>query len=135
MPASLPPGKEILRLAVIEFADISRNGRDSIEIALAPILLHLRPGFLRIVVCFGLPVVRSSVGGDQRRDQNEGSVAARFLEHVERPQKLALCGFDDHHYSPSPIATPSAILIHRIALGIRLDRVRMASFGSDPDEA
>src|SRR5215471_19642826 len=107
MPARLPPGKEILRLAVIELADISRNRGDPIEIEPAPILLHLRPGFLRIVVCFGLPVVRSSVGGDQRRDQNEWTVAPRFLERVERPQKLALCGFDDHYHWPSPIATPS----------------------------
>src|SRR5262245_36598169 len=107
MPARFPPCYEILRLAVIELADVSRNGRNPIKIETASILLDLRPGFLGIVVCLGLPVVRSSVGGDQRRDQNEWTVAARFLEHLERLQKLAFRGFDDQHYWPSPVPTPA----------------------------
>src|SRR3954452_20684859 len=102
MPAGFPPGKEVPRLAVIELGDVSRYRSDPIQIKPTSIVLDLGPRFLRIVVCLGLAVVRSSVGGDQRRDQNEWMVAARFLEHVERLQKLALGGFDDHHYRPSP---------------------------------
>ena len=119
MTARFPPGEEIPRLAVIELAHVSGNGRDPIEIEPTSILLDFGPRFLRIVVCLGLPVVRSSVGGDQRRDQNEWTVAARFLEHLERLQKLPLGGFDDHHYRPSPFPIPAFgqrdVILHGMA--------------------
>src|ERR1051326_2329349 len=107
MTTRFPPGEEIPRVSVIELADVSRNRSDPIEIEAASILFDLCPSFLGIVIGVGLPVVRSSVGGHQRSDQNEWTLSARFLEDLERLQKLTFRSFNDHHYRPTPVSIPT----------------------------